>query len=209
MRETLLNIYNLEYIAKGIEIAQVMHEDEMEKMKAEIQSLQQQLKQTNNQEKEALIENLQETPSEINIPEKALQIVTTQLELKAFYAIKRMFERSGLDQGRLQMKDSLEYCGINIDGDENKTLIRLYFNDEENLSFAIILADGKEEKFNINTMRGIAPKTDQIIARAQELINQKSTSSSEDKNQSKSHNKKDSNIDDVLSNLETQFKQKK
>jgi serine/threonine-protein kinase len=209
MRETLLNIYNLEYIAKGIEIAQVMHEDEMEKMKAEIQSLKQQLKQTNNQGKEALIENLQETPSEINIPEKALQIVTTQLELKAFYAIKRMFERSGLDQGRLQMKDSLEYCGINIDGDENKTLIRLYFNDEENLSFAIILADGKEEKFNINTMRGIAPKTDQIIARAQELINQKSTSSSEDKNQSKSHNKKDSNIDDVLSNLETQFKQKK
>jgi serine/threonine protein kinase len=215
MRETLLNIYNLEYIAKGIEIAQVMHEDEIEKMKAEIQSLKQQLQQTNSkgkQGKEALIEDLQETPSEINIPEKALQIVTTQLEIDGFNAIKRIFERGGLDRERLQMKDTIEYCDINIDGDENKTIIRLYFNDEKNLSFAIVLANGEEEIFNINTIRGIAPKKEQIITRSKELMNQTSIDSSNSKKSLESNQKnieqKDGNIDDFFLNLETQFKQK-
>lgn len=215
MRETLLNIYNLDYIARGIEIAQVMHEDEMEKMKAEIQSLKQQLQHTNSkgkQGKEALIEDLQETPSEINIPEKALQIVTTQLEIDGFNAIKRIFERGGLDRERLQMKDTIEYCDINIDGDENKTIIRLYFNDEQNLSFAIVLANGEEEIFNINTIRGIAPKKEPIITRAKELMNQTSIDSSNSKKSLESNQKnieqKDGNIDDFFLNLETQFKQK-
>lgn len=97
-------------------------------------------------------------------------IITTQKEVNGFNIIKRVIKNGGLDETRLYLKDTVEFCGINIDNDEKKTLIRLYFNDENNLSFAIVLSNGKEDKYDIKTLRGIAPKKEKILARARELM---------------------------------------
>lgn len=55
-------------------------------------------------------------------------------------------------------------------------MIRLGFNDENNLSFAIVLSNGKEDTYKINTLKGISPKKEKILARARELMSNKKAS---------------------------------
>lgn len=124
--------------------------DEIEIMQKEIETLKKQLK----------------TQDDCFKPEKSgvkqivvdTGIITTQKEVNGFSIIKKIIDNGGLDKTRLYLKDTVEFCGINIYNNEQKTLIRFYFNDENNLSFAIVLKDGKEDKYNINTLKGIAPK---------------------------------------------------
>lgn len=173
MEEALLNIYNLEYFAKGLEIGVGANQDKIKEMEDEIASLKEQLK-ASGQNKQARKVNVHQGSVVTLIPSEDLKgIITTQKEVDGFNAVKRIIKNAGLDPTRLHLKDTEEFCGINIDNDEKKTLIRLYFNDEDNLSFSIILADGKEDKYNINTWKGIAPKKEQILDRARELMSDK------------------------------------
>jgi serine/threonine-protein kinase len=174
MRESLQNIYNLEYVAKNIKNTTENNQNKIQQLQSEIQILKNQLQQVTSQteaKNKALISALKAVPSVVEIPESAPQIITTQLEIDAFNIVKKLFDNNGLATDILHIKDAVEYCDININSDESKTLIRLYFNDEENLSFALILADGKEDKFSIKTIDEIRLKQEQIIPRAKQLIN--------------------------------------
>jgi serine/threonine-protein kinase len=201
MREALLNIYNLEYIAKGAKIAREIDQEKMDKMEQEIARLKEQLKASGsgNKKPRKQAEKEDYNPgSVVEVVQGLEQIITTQKEVNGFNIIKRILKDAGLDSNRLEIKDTMEYCGINIDGDEKKTLIRLYFNDEDNLSFALVLANGKEERFSIKTLRGIAPKKEQIIARAKELIGNKNKAKSQPSSPK-------NNVDDLLKELESKF----
>lgn len=186
MRETLLHIYNLDYVAHGIALAEEENQEKLRALQNEIESLKQELSQSKNQHskskksKNIPLEEFNQTPSEMQpVPSHFEEIITTQMEINGFNALKRLFKRHNLDSNRLKMKDTVDYCGINIDGDENKTLIKLYFNDEENLSFSIVLKNGEETVFPINSIRGISSKKQEIIPRAKELMNQTSNSTSQ------------------------------
>lgn len=185
MRETLLHIYNLDYVAHGIALAEEENQEKLKALQNEIESLKQELSASKNQNTKSKkptniqIEAFNQTPSEMQpVSSHFEEIITTQMEINGFNALKRLFKRHDLDSNRLQMKDTVDYCGINIDGDENKTLIKLYFNDEENLSFSIVLANGEELAFPINSIKGISSKKKEIIPRAKELLNQTSNATS-------------------------------
>lgn len=164
MRETLLQIKNAQYMAMGANHAK----NEMEKMRKEIERLKGQLK---TQDKD--FKHEKSGIKQVAKDNKINQIITTQKEVDGFNIIKRIIKNNGLDDTRLKLKDTVEFCGINIDNDEKKTLIRLYFNDENNLNFAIILKDGKEDKYELKTLRGISPKKEKILDRARELMTNK------------------------------------
>ncbi|MEA5510529.1 protein kinase [Crocosphaera sp. UHCC 0190] len=179
MREALLHIYNLDYVVQGMALAREENQEELRALHDEIDSLKQELSQSKQQEMKSIkhktiqIEEFNQTPSEMpQIPSNLEEIITTQIEINGFNAIKRLFKRNDLDRDRLQMKDTIDYCGINIDGDEAKTLIKLYFNDENNLIFSLVLSNGEESQFPINSIRGISSKKELIIARAKELMEQ-------------------------------------
>lgn len=154
------------YVAKAQKLtANPTQNKEIERMQREIERLKGQLK---TQGEDFTHEKSGVIPVVINTG-----IITTQKEVNGFNIIKRIIKNGGLDETRLYLKDTVEFCGINIDNDEKKTLIRLYFNDEDNLNFAIVLSNGKEDKYNINTLKGISPKKEKIIDRARELMSNK------------------------------------
>lgn len=153
---------------KLVQIKNPSSASEIERMQKEIERLKRQLKTQDKdfkQEKSGV--------KKVAKDNKINQIITTQKEVDGFNIIKRIIKNNGLDESCLYLKDTLEFCGINIDNDEKKTLIRLYFNDENNLSFAIVLSNGKEDKYNINTLKGISPKKEKILDRAKELMSNK------------------------------------
>jgi len=92
-------------------------------------------------------------------------IVTTQKELDAFNVLKRLLERNGWDGELLDMEDTPDFCNIHLKSYPNLVVVRLYFNDESNLSFAIPNVNGSEDVCPISTLRGIAPKSESILSR--------------------------------------------
>lgn len=83
-------------------------------------------------------------------PSKEEQIVTTQEELEAFYLIKSIL-RESVDIGRIKYKDTVNYLGINLDGNVKKTICRLYLNSTKK-SIGILDAKGKEAKTRISNL---------------------------------------------------------
>jgi predicted type IV restriction endonuclease len=81
---------------------------------------------------------------------KEEQIVTTQEELEAFYLVKSIL-RESVDLGRIRYKDTVNYFGINLDGNVKKTICRLYLNSTKK-SIAILDAEGKEAKTKISNL---------------------------------------------------------
>lgn len=160
MREKLLQTKNAQYAGNA--------RDKMEEMQKEIDRLKRGLKA-----QDQGVKDKKSGVKKVAKDNKINQIITTQKEVDGFNIIKRIIRDGSLDQSRLYLKDTVEFCGINIDNDEKKTLIRLYFNDEDNLSFAIVLGNGKEDKYTLNTLRGISPKKEKILHRARELMSGK------------------------------------
>lgn len=85
---------------------------EIERMQKEIERLKRQLK---TQDKDF-------TPKKSGVTQIIIdtRIITTQKEVDGFNVIKRVIKNGGLDESRLHLKDTVEYCGINIDK-ENMT----------------------------------------------------------------------------------------
>ena len=96
------------------------------------------------------------------------RIVTTELELNAFYLIKSIL-RKIVDVNRIMYKDTMSYFAINIDN-TRKLVCRLYFNNEENLRIAFLNDDRKEERFKIDTLDDLYNYTDRIITEAKKQL---------------------------------------
>jgi serine/threonine protein kinase len=100
-----------------------------------------------------------------NFPSLVSGIITTQKELDAFNVLQRLLERNGLDGDLLDMEDTPDFCNIHLKGRPDLVVVRLYFNDEASLAFAIPNEDEPETVYPISTLRGIAPKGDAILHR--------------------------------------------
>lgn len=92
-------------------------------------------------------EDANNSESEADKLSKQEQIVTTQEELEAFYLIKSIL-RESVDIERIRYKDTVNYFGINLDGNVKKTICRLYLNSHKK-SIGILDAEGKEAKTKI------------------------------------------------------------
>lgn len=55
------------------------------------------------------------------------QIITTEEELEAFFAVKSILHDT-IDLSRIVMRDRISYCGILLDDNDRKPICRLYFN---------------------------------------------------------------------------------
>ena len=100
-----------------------------------------------------------------NFPARLSGVVTSQKELDAFNVVKRLLDRNGLEGDQLDMDDTPDYCNIHLKDRPDLVLLRLYFNDEANLAFAIPQQDGSETLYPITTLRGIPPKREAILQR--------------------------------------------
>ena len=69
-------------------------------------------------------------------------IITTQDEIDA-YNIVRGIAAEVINPGRVYMRDQKGFCGINIDDNRSRTIVKLYFNILEDMSFEIISKSGE------------------------------------------------------------------
>ena len=96
------------------------------------------------------------------------RIVTTELELNAFYIIKSIL-RQVVDVNRIVYKDTMSYFAVNIDN-TRKLICRLYFNNEDNLRISFLNDDRKEERNKIECLDDIYNYADRIIAEAKKQL---------------------------------------
>lgn len=96
--------------------------------------------------------------------EEENRIVTTELELNAFYIIKSIL-RTTIDVNRILFKDTIGYFAVNIDN-TRKPVCRLYFNKEDNLRVAFVDDDRKEDRVSIAKLDDLYKLAERIIASA-------------------------------------------
>lgn len=101
-------------------------------------------------------------------PEAENKVVTTELELNAFYIIKSIL-RQIVDVNRILYKDTMSYFAINIDN-TRKLVCRLYFNNEDNLRIVFLNDDRKEERVKIDCLDDIYNYADRIIDEAKKQL---------------------------------------
>ena len=111
----------------------------------------------------------EDAQAENNDSEKDNEIITTQTEIEAYYIVKSIL-RSVIDGSRVFMRDAKSYCSILIDDNNRKPICRLHFNNENNLRFEPITADGKGERYKIESLDGIFEYSDQLVEIAQKYV---------------------------------------
>ena len=113
--------------------------------------------------------------------------------------VKRILHNVGYDSQIIQLTDTVDHCDIHLRDHEELILIRLYFNDESNLSFGIPQADGTEEHYPINTLRGLSTQKKAILARLEVLLAKTNLSVAQPNKKSQlSSNSNESGIDEIL-----------
>lgn len=105
-------------------------------------------------------------------PEADSRIVTTEEELEGFYTIKSIL-RESIDAKRITIRDTINYCGVLLDGTTRKPLARMYFNGPKKY-LALFDEQKKEEKIPIETIDDIYKYKDRLKATAQYYDAQKS-----------------------------------
>lgn len=94
-------------------------------------------------------------------------VVTTEEEKEGFMIV-RAIAREVIPTSRVQMRDQKSYCGILVDNNNRRPLVRLWFNRS---SKYIGLFDGeKEDKVRIDTLDHIYEYTDRIRATARRYV---------------------------------------
>jgi len=86
-------------------------------------------------------------------------IETTPEELDGFAIIKSILHPT-LDVNRLHVRDKMSYCGILLDDNNKKPIIRLYFNNTEKLKISVFDKPGntageREELISISSINEI------------------------------------------------------
>ncbi len=87
---------------------------------------------------------------------------TTAAELDGYYIIRTIL-RETIDVNRVNIRDTINYCGIVIDASPRKTIARLYFNSAEKY-IGIFDEQKKEEKFPIAAVDDIYKYGDRLKA---------------------------------------------
>jgi hypothetical protein len=87
-------------------------------------------------------------------------IVTTQIELEGYLIIKSIL-REVVEPKRICMRDTQSYCGILLDDNNRKPLIRMRFNSA-NKHIGILRQDKSELKIKIDDLDDIYTYADQI-----------------------------------------------
>lgn len=173
MREDLLEHYNQDYLLRGAELAGQAYENQINSMENELEQLRGELSQQQSSGRTRRKTEYQDEPATPDGKPKQFQgslpIITTQKEIDAYNILKRILDKAGLDPEQLEMTDLPDHCDIHIRNQPEAVVVRLYFNDEDNLAFAIPNGEGTEEHFEINTLRGISPKKNLILDRFQSL----------------------------------------
>lgn len=70
-------------------------------------------------------------------------IVTTQEEIEAFHIVKAIL-REAVDPKRVIMRDTVSYCGVLLDDNNRKPLVRFRFGDTK--KFLVLINEKKEEE---------------------------------------------------------------
>lgn len=205
MREALLELLNQEYLVRGVQIADEAYQQQIASMEAEIDSLRGQVNQqdTSGRTRGKVLENKSKWQAEPQvkrpIPASLGQIITTQKELDACNIVKRILQSAGYDSEMIQLTDAVDHCDIHLRDRPDLILIRLYFNDESNLSFGILQADNIEERYPINTLRGLSAKKKAILNRLEILLAKTNIPVAPQPIESESSaNSNDSGIDEIL-----------
>ncbi len=102
---------------------------------------------------------------EVIVLDEEDKIDTTDEEIEGYFAVKSIL-RDVMDIKRVYMRDTQSYCGILLDDNNRKPICRLRFNREQ-LYFAIIDENKKEERMPIDGVDDIYNYAKQIIATVQ------------------------------------------
>lgn len=98
--------------------------------------------------------------------ESPTEIETTAEELEGFAIIKSILHPI-LDVNRLHVRDKMSYCGILLDDNNTKPIIRLHFNNMERLKISVFdnpgnTAGEREEVISIESINDIYNYADRI-----------------------------------------------
>ncbi|HIH36299.1 MAG TPA: restriction endonuclease [Methanocellales archaeon] len=100
------------------------------------------------------------------------RIITTDEERDGYYIIRTIL-RGVIDVDRISIRDTINYCGVVIDGSPRKTVARLYFNSAEK-TIGIIDEQKNEEKFPLSSIDEIYKYEDKLKTIASYYSTQKS-----------------------------------
>lgn len=120
---------------------------------------------TNEEEQKKVDDTVVDVPGN----KKESEIVTTQNEIEAFYIIKSILH-DVIPSNRVTMRDAISYCAIFIDDNNRKPVCRLHFNNENNLRIEPVGADGKGEKYKIESLDEIFNYASQLIEAAKRYV---------------------------------------
>ena len=101
-------------------------------------------------------------------------IVTTLHEIEGYTIVKAIL-RHMVDMSRVTMKDHKSFCNILFEGNAQKRICRLYFNNEKNLRLGVFNEEKKEAKHSIESPDGIYAYADEIAATTQHYVNEEPT----------------------------------
>ena len=102
---------------------------------------------------------------------KDSKIVTTEEELDGYYIIRTIL-RGTVDPGRINIRDTINYCGVVLDASPRKTIARMYFNSTEKC-VGILDEEKNEEKIPLTSIDDIYKYADKLKAVAQNYDKQK------------------------------------
>lgn len=105
------------------------------------------------------------TPEEQDsVPEDSIQ--TTEAERLGF-TIVQAIASSVIDPSRIALRDTKTYCGVLLDDNKNRTILRMYFNSLSNLKIDLRGPYGDEKPFKIEKINDLYKYSQQIL----EIIN--------------------------------------
>jgi hypothetical protein len=87
-------------------------------------------------------------------------IVTTEEEIEAFHIVKAILAEA-IDPKRIMMRDTASYCGVLLDDNNRKPLVRFRFSETK--KYLVLINDKKEEdRVLISNLQEIYHHADRI-----------------------------------------------
>ncbi|ORE96414.1 restriction endonuclease or methylase [Stappia sp. 22II-S9-Z10] len=106
-----------------------------------------------------------DAPAAAAIPED--EIVTTHDEIEGFMIVKSI-ARSAISASRIYIRDQKSYCGVLVDNNNRKPIIRLHFNGKTK---AVSFFDTeKEERIRIEALDDLFDYSDRILATVSKYV---------------------------------------
>lgn len=97
---------------------------------------------------------------------KDREIVTTASENVGFYYIRAMIGDNDIENfGRVVQKDNLCYCNITMDGNQRKSICRLYFNNEDKMKLGLLDSSNKVSMVSLDSVDDILKYKSEIMER--------------------------------------------